>query len=426
MDAAQTITILDTFNYDRFGNAENYSGKFRENSYQGKLSFNVLLQHKFNSRNTIKAGVRFYNNFFSLNDSVYVWDKNASTNQPLGWIQLTDYKGSTNLIQSYVSHTHKISSKTSINLGINHSFFTFNGSSSIEPRAGISFKTSKRNKVSFGYGLHSQLPPFRIYYEEFTDSFGNARKANKDVGFVKSHHLVIANDFSFNSHTRLKVEAYYQSLFNVPIDQKEEEFYSLLNQGADFGVGFTDSLASKGKGQNYGIEITLERFLNKGFYYLNTISLYRSFYTDQKGREHSTAFDSRYALNLLAGKEYYFKEKIKKKKTTNSSMTTDLKFVLNGGKRYTPVDEPLSQLNNKEEFDRNNIFGKQHPAYYRFDVKIAFKKQSKKTTQEWGIDIQNITNRQNVFNKSYDLSTNSYSTTTQTGLFPIPFYRITF
>ena len=426
VDAAQTISIVDTFNFDSSKNVENYSGKFRENSHQGKYSFNVLLQHKFNSRNTIKAGVRLYNNFFSLSDSIYLWDKNVSTNQPLGWIEPTNFKGTTNLIQTFVSHTHKLSSKTTVNLGLNHSYFSFNGSSSLEPRAGITYKSSKKNKISFGYGLHSQLPPSRIYFENFTDSFGNSRRANQDVGFVKSHHFVVANDYAFNANTRLKVEVYYQSLFNVPIDLKDDEFYSLLNQGAGFGVGFTDSLANKGTGKNYGLEITLERFLTKGFYYLNTISLYRSLYTDQKGNEHSSAFDSKYALNLLAGKEFYFKEKVKKSRTTQKSLTMDLKFVLNGGKRYTPLDETLSQLNKKEEIDVNNIYGEQYAAYYRFDLRISYKKNSKKTTQEIGIDIQNITNRQNIFNRSYDVDTNTYSTTTQTGLFPIPFYRITF
>ncbi len=33
-----------------------------------------------------------------------------------------------------------------------------------------------------------------------------------------------------------------------------------------------------GKAKNYGIEFTLERFLNKGFYYLTTLSLYDSKY----------------------------------------------------------------------------------------------------------------------------------------------------
>lgn len=428
VDAAQTITNLDTFSFDSFGNVRNFSGKYRENSYQGKYSFNALIQHKFNSRNTIKVGIRFYNNFFSLADSLYLWDKNVQTNQPLGWIQPTNFNGNTNLIQTFISHTHKLSNKTTFTVGLNNAFYIYNKSNSIEPRAGMTFKTSSKNRISFGYGLHSQLPPFRIYFEEFTDSFGNSRRANQDIGFVKSHHFVIANDYSFNSKTRLKVEVYYQSLFNVPIDEKEYEFYSLLNQGADFGVSFTDSLASKGTGKNFGVELTLERFLSKGFYYLATTSVYRSLYTDRYGNQHPTAFDSRYALNLLAGKEFFFKEKtkIKKDKSTKGSLTTDLKFVLNGGKRFTPYDEALSQANGKSEHDRNRIYEGKYPDYYRFDIRIAYKKQSKKSSQELGIDIQNVTNRMNVFSQSYDVETNTYSTTTQTGLFPLAFYRITF
>ena len=185
--------------------------------------------------------------------------------------------------------------------------------------------------------MHSQVPPFRIYFEDRIDSTGRVFNANKDIGFTKSHHLILGNDFRLGKNTRLKIEGYYQSLFDVPIDANNDTFYSLLNEGADFGVAIRDSMMNARKGKNFGVEITFERFLSRGIYFLNTLSLYRSLYEDKAGNMHPTAFDSRYALNMLGGKEFYFKQKMdKKSRIAKGSLTTDIKFTMNGGRRFTP------------------------------------------------------------------------------------------
>lgn len=155
--------------------------------------------------------------------------------------------------------------------------------------------------------------------------------------------------------------------------------------------------------------------------------MYRSFYTDQLGNQHPTVFDSRYAANLLGGKEFYFKEQTNKKgKVSKASLTTDLKFMINGGRRYTPANVPASQAMGQLVLDNEQIFANQYDDYIRFDFRVAFKVQTKKVTQEWGVDIQNVTNRKNIFNQTYNVTTNEYRTTYQTGLLPIGIYRVTF
>ncbi len=426
-DAAQTLTKLDTFTTDGNNDIVNYAGLYRDNSTQGKYALNAYVQHKFNARHTLKAGVRTYNYFFSLNDSFYRRDTNPQTNLPIGWVLPTNFSGNTNLLQSYISHAYRINSKLNLTLGLNHAYFAYNGSSSLEPRAGLSFKITDKYTLSAGYGLHSQLAPFRVYFEKRTNNLGEQRTINQNLGFTKSHHVVLGNDIRLGQNTRLKIETYAQFLFDVPIDGKNDTFYSLLNQGADFGVVFTDSLVNQGKGTNYGLEITFERFLTKGFYYLNTLSLYRSFYTDQLGNQHPTVFDSRYAANLLGGKEFYFKEQTNKKgKVSKGSLTTDIKFMINGGRRFTPVNVAASQATGNVVTDNSQIFGNQYDDYIRLDFRIAYKVQTKKVTQEWGVDIQNVTNRKNIFNQTYNVTTNEYRTTYQTGLLPIGIYRVTF
>jgi hypothetical protein len=426
-DASKTRTKLDTFALDLNKEIVDYAGYYRDDSYQGKYALNAVVQHKFSSRNIIKGGVRFYNYFFSLSDSFYRSDKHVITQQPIGWVQPTSFEGSTSLLQVFVSDVIRLNSKLSATVGINNSYFVLNGSNSFEPRAGLSYKISKRYTINGGYGLHSQLPPFRVYFEERTDKFGNKTKADQDLGFTKSHHIIIGNDIRVGKNTRLKIEGYAQYLFEVPIDANNDTFYSLLNQGSDFGVQLTDSMVNKGTGRNYGVEITFERFLNKGFYYLNTLSLYRSFYNDNLGNEHPTAFDSRYALNILGGKEFYFAEGVSKKgKSSKNSLTVDAKFMLNGGKRYTPINVHQTQVQGEIVYNNAEINSKQYDNYQRIDFRIAYRSQTKKVTQEWGVDIQNITNHKNVFQQTYDTNKNEYKTTYQTGILPVGIYRIIF
>lgn len=419
IDGVQTKTVLDTFALDN-GEVINYAGKYRDNSSQGKHSFIAGITHKFNSKHSLRVGVRYYNYFFSLHDSVYAGDYGF-------WVQPTSFTGGTSMLQSYANHRMRIGKRLKINLGLNYAKFQLNKASSIEPRVGVKYKFNSKYEMSFGYGMHSLLPPFRIFFEEVTDSLGNTRSVNQDLGFTKSHHFVLSNDFYLSKSSRLKVEAYYQHMYDVPIDGGNDDYYSLLNQGVDFGVLFTDDLRNSGKGRNYGFEITYEQFLNKGFYFLNTVSLFRSLYTAKDGIEYPTVFDSKYVLNILGGKEFYFKSKVNKKgKTTKSSLTTDVKLVVNGGRRHTPIDVEQTNLQQEVVYITSRTNELQYKDYGRFDIRLAYKVQAKKYTQEWGIDIQNISNRRNVFSSQYDVSDNAYQTTYQTGLFPVGIYRITF
>lgn len=419
INAAATKTQLDTFDVVG-GKIVNYSGLYRDNSHQGKYTLNLTAEHKFNAKSSLKGGVRMHRYFFSLKDSVYASDYGF-------WIEPTNFSGNTSLFQAFVNERYRVNRRLKANIGLSVSVFGLNGASSLEPRLGLKYKVTNTYELSAGYGLHSMLAPFRIYFEEDIDSLNNKSKINQDLGFSKSHHFVLAHDFKIGKSSRLKIETYYQHMFDVPVDGDTNLYYSLLNQGADFGVLFTNNMQNNGTGRNFGVEFTFERFMNKGLYFLNTVSLYRSLYTARDNKEYPTVFDARYAVNILGGKEFYFKEITNKKgKTSKSSLTTDVKLVVNGGQRHTPVNEELSQLENEVRYYRQRTNELEYRAYARFDVRVAYKVQTKKMSQEWGIDIQNITDRDNIFSTQYDPQTQEYRVTNQTGLFPVGIYRLTF
>ena len=97
----------------------------------------------------------------------------------------------------------------------------------------------------------------------------------------------------------------------MPVEKISSNF-SMLNAGADFSIPNNTNLVNKGIGRNYGLEITVEKKLSKGYYFLFTASLFQSQYQGADQIWRNTAFNGHYVVNGLAGYEHKFKSKKKK------------------------------------------------------------------------------------------------------------------
>ena len=100
---------------------------------------------------------------------------------------------------------------------------------------------------------------------------------------TKAHHLGLAYKTNVLNQLNVDAEVYYQHLFDIPIIGNNST-YSVINLLDEI---IQDTLISEGTGRNYGIELTLQKFMDKGYYLLFTSSLYESKYTaaDPRRRE---------------------------------------------------------------------------------------------------------------------------------------------
>ncbi|MES2616310.1 MAG: TonB-dependent receptor [Bacteroidota bacterium] len=381
--------------------------EYRDNSGLAKHLLISTLNYKRSSRHFYTLGINVQNIRFNFRDSLY-YDNRFHT--------LRNDKGQTNLVQSFVTWQYKITEATTLNTGLHYQHLLLNNSQMVEPRLGLTHQLTKKKKISIATGLHSQMQSMQMYYLK-TEVNGTKYETNHSLDFTKSIHSVIAYDYAMSRKWRLKTEAYYQYLYDVPVTSYSS-YYSAINEGADFNNPNTDSLVNNGTGQNKGIEFTLEKSFNKGFYMLNTLSLYDSKYKGSNGIERSTAYNSHYILNVLAGKEMSFGKK--------SVLAFDTKVTLAGGKRYTPIDLNRSQLEKRRVSIDAETFEKQFDPYFRLDFKVTYRRSGKRITQEWFVDIQNITNRKNIFIQGYDVTRGKITTQYQLGLFPNFNYRINF
>jgi len=136
--------------------------------------------------------------------------------------------------------------------------------------------------------------------------------------------------------------------------------------------------------------------MNKGTYFLSTLSLFESKYRGSDGILRSTAFNTNYVFNILGGKEFKI-GKGKKDAKFIKKLVVDGKINWSGGQRYTPLDLQASRYHNTTIFDDSYAFSKQLQDYFRIDMRVAYKWEGKKSTQEIAFDIRNVTNRENPF-----------------------------
>jgi hypothetical protein len=385
------------------------SPEYRNKSYTLRYSFNTTFNKKINSRNFINSGV--YADLFS---TIFVDSSNAFTG--LGILPLRDFKGNSVLCRVFSQWQHKLNQKLTLNSGISAQQFYLNHSFAIEPRVGLKYEISNNDAISFGSGMHSQLQPLYVYFSTSTTSSGNV-ETNRKLDFSRAIHAVLAYDKSLFKNTRIKIEMYYQYLYNIPI-RVRKDYFSAINLGADFESPNIDSLVSKGNGENYGIEFTLEKFYSKGFYYLLTTSVFESKYKGSDGVLRNTAFNGNYVINALAGKEFKIK--------TKHTIAFDFKIVYAGGKRYVPIDIDNSILYNRQINFNQQAYSPQFDPYFRIDLKTSYRLNSKHVTHEVSVDVQNLTRHNNVFQQSYDINTRSIRTDYQLKFFFVPQYRLTF
>lgn len=383
----------------------------RQYQTENKLSFTSKLTYKLNKKNNFSIG--FITDFYNIDFMDSIFD--ATYNR---FLIGNNVEEKMSLHQTYAQWQHKFSNTLTAYGGVHMQYFELNKEQTLEPRLGLQWQFHPQHSINAGFGMHSQTQPKTLYFHQTYNPISNTSyTTNEDLKFTKSNHYVLSHNYVPAQSFRIKTELYYQNLSKVPVKETFAEF-STLNSGADFGGFREDSLVNKGTGTNYGLELTIEKFLNNGYYILFTTSLYNSKYKGYDGKERNTAFNGNYVFNLLGGYEHKINEKY--------MLTFDLRTVWAGGKRYVPVDVEKSIANGTTEYDYSQAYDKKYSDYFRTDLRIGFKHNGKRFSQEWGLDLQNLTSYQSIYMQAYDVEKNETYDIYQQGFMPMMLYRIQF
>lgn len=373
---------------------------------ENKTTLSWFVKHKINAGNSFKTGL-FANQFhMTYNDRVKI---NSLYDTLPGDILIKQWKTRLNnvtdyyLLQPYFNFSHRFNDKWSANIGVIGQFLTLNNRWTAEPRANLRYQFKNNQTLSLAYGMHSQMQPGYIYFATPDSIIRNGTilantdkiSDNKNLDFSKSHHVVLGYDIQVSKHFRIKTEAYYQYLWNIPVYAKPSGV-SLINRGATFTRFFPlYTMENKGTGYNYGLELTLEKLFSKHYFFMYSASVYDSKYTGSNGKTYNSDFNGNYIMNLLGGVEYG----VGKQKKNSIAVST--KFTYGGGKRYSPVNLAASNAIMDVVPEESQINSKQFAAYNRWDLRIAYKINAKKSSYEIALDLVNLMGTKNVLALSY-------------------------
>ncbi|GAB5416786.1 MAG: carboxypeptidase regulatory-like domain-containing protein [Crocinitomicaceae bacterium] len=387
-----------------------------------KTSGYIAFNHKFNTRHLIKFGMNADVFFYNMQDSVL---QAGHTADPAShnWVNRWDYVGSAALIQTFVQWKWRMTENMQFTAGLHSQYFTLSNSiSPAEPRVGWKWKLKNGQAISAGGGMHSMTQPMYTYFYHQFDGQGNKVYENIDMDFSRSVHSGIGYEKAFKKSLNLKMEAYYQTLYNVPVTVAPSAF-SLINMGSGFQRFFPEDLENTGTGENYGAELTLQKFFNKSFFFLFSGTVFNSLYTGSDGIQRSTSYNGNYIFNLLGGKEFQIAPK--------HTISIGFKATYAGGQLYGYVDTAATNQLQELIFQDEGFNSRQFADYFRLDAKVSWRFNADKVMHEIGLDLLNVTGRQNILGLAYapnlfDASAEPVAERYQLGFLPLFYYKAEF
>ncbi|MCX6271784.1 MAG: TonB-dependent receptor, partial [Bacteroidetes bacterium] len=295
-----------------------FRSRIANSAYRGAITYN----NKFNAKNKIQIGTKYTLSVYDYNQSMF----NATA---AALINVTDFRKNVSSVNNFISWKYSLNEKITIISGVHNMNVLLNNKSTLEPRVAINWRINSTNSVHAGYGNHSQMEKIQNYFTRIVQPDGSVTEPNKNLGLLKAHHYVIGYEKHFTEQLVAKAEVYYQHLYNLPVENNDTSYYATINEGIDYRYV---ALVNKGTGKNYGLEITIERFFNKNYYFLINASLFESKYKSLEGVWRNTQYNGNYLGNILCGKE--FKNFGKKQ---NQTIALNAKIFFGGGKKYIPL-----------------------------------------------------------------------------------------
>lgn len=345
------------------------------------LIFRSAYQCRFGRRWMAQAGVSYTEMFYDV--EMRMSDYNF---EPLKLIY--DASGHTGVFMAFTSHSIQPVDNVTVNVGLNFNRLSLNGATVLEPRAGITVRPTERMSLSAAYGLHSRAEKTDVYFVE-----SDGKRVNTDLGFTKSHHVMLTFAHKISNNVNLKVEPYYQYLFDIPVEDGTS--FAIINRDEFF---VSKALVNKGIGKNYGVDVTLERYLSNGWYGMVTASVFHSTYRGGDNHWYNTKYDRRYIINGLIGKEWMLGS------SKQNVLSANIRCTYQGGDRTSPVDlaATLAHPDNEVQYDESRLYDLQYDPMFILHYTLSYRINKAKVSHEFAIKHINATGTENNYGHAYN------------------------
>ncbi len=353
-------------------------------------SFNLssFVNKKYSAKHTNRTGILVTGLMYDL----LLKDAVVNDIPPITIVQAT---GFSTLVSAYTNSSVSLTENLLMNIGLNTQFFTLNSHYTIEPRAGFRYQVLENQSIGLAYGFHSRLERLNYYFNNSITT--GEKEVNKNLDFTKAHHFILSHDLNITDLIHLRIEPYFQQLLNVPVIA--DSSFSFINLKNDWF--FAEKLQNTGEGRNYGLDLTFEKYISKGYYYLLSASVFNSEYKGGDRIWRNTRFNRNYLFNFLIGKEWQLG------KNRQKVFSLNVRFSHQGGDHYSPVNETESDLAKDVIYDENNAFQMQvHPSFTAHFT-AAYKINLKRSSIEIEFKVLNATGEEDFLGHRYNLMANA-------------------
>ena len=368
--------------------------------------FSTALRTRFGERHTNRTGVRLT----GLRYDQFMQDAPARD----GALQtLTDRAGMSALLSVYSTSLVRLSQCWEASAGVHVQWFTLNDRYTVEPRASVRYRVAPDHSLALAYGLHSRLEMLNYYFTEV-----GGEPVNRDLDFTKAHHLSLTYDWQIGTNRHLRIEPYVQYLYDVPVIPGTT--FSFINLRGDDDWFLAERLANAGRGLNYGVDITFERFMARGFYYMATASLFNDRFRTADGRWFDTRYNRNYVLNLLAGKEWMTG------RNRQNLLGINWRITFQGGDRYSPIDEAASAARQEAVYDERRPYSEQFEPVLLAHLTVSYRLNRKRVAHEFALKVLNLTGYKDYYGHRYNYLTGQVEPEREANIIPNISYRIDF
>jgi hypothetical protein len=390
-----------------------YDSRIRNIAYRAATTYS----NKINSRNKLQMGSKYAILGFDTNQS-----KLNDPTENLTSLARFDEKIST--LSNFINWKYRPIGNVTVVAGIHNMNVLDNNKSTIEPRLSAVWGVGESSSIHAGFGMHSTMENIHNQFAKVEQPDGSLTEPNRDLGLLKAQHYVLGYQKRFGEDLMVKLETYYQRLYNLPVAKDDTSYYATINEGLDYQ--YVD-LVNEGTGKNYGFEVSIEKYFSDNYYFLINGTVFQSKYKSLEGVERNTAYNGRYIVNILAGREF---ENLGKNK--NQIFTLNAKIFFGGGRNIIPllrdndgnlaVDPASNRI-----WDYDRAYDTSLDNLFQIDLSMAYRWNKPKVAHELYFNIYDITDARGNISEYYDANApGGIGYIKQFGLFPNLMYKVYF
>lgn len=310
------------------------------------------------------------------------------------------------MLQPYLNLIMDVFDKVTLTAGIRYVRFTYNESSSAEPRLNFQFRPTTKATIDLAYGRGSQQQQPWVYLAA----------NNSNLEFTRTDNINLRYQQQLKRDIKFSLQGFYQHFFDVPVSTNANSTYSTVNL---METDALPNLINNGTALNYGADLLLEKSFFGNAYFWIGASVYNATYTAADERRYDSRFSGGYTFTTVYGKEWL-------KPARQRTIALNARLLYFGGMRENPIDLDASRAAYTTVYDMSDPNSVKLGDYARVDFRISFRKDKPGYTRTFAIDIQNLAGIENDAYHAYDFHTDKVELRKQLGIIPVIVYRIDF